>query len=90
MAGLVDVSNKVDSMLDELFVSFEKPKVQAVFEKHGVTDLDERIKLLQKCMQVIDTSDMDEELSVEDRYTDELEIFASGQWRLLNLILIRV
>jgi hypothetical protein len=38
---------------------------------------------LQKCMRVIDTSDMDEELSVEDRYTDELEIFASGQWRLL-------
>ncbi|MDR1149632.1 MAG: hypothetical protein LBK66_13470 [Spirochaetaceae bacterium] len=83
MEGLVEVSNKVDTILGELFNSFEKCDVKTVFDKYGVGDPDERIRLLQKCMEVTDTSDTDQHLSAEDRYADELEIFIYGRWRFL-------
>ena len=83
MESLVGVSNKVDMILGELSNSFEKSDVEAVFDKYNVEDADERVRLLQKCMEVTDTSDMGEDLSAEDRYEDELEIFIYGRWRFL-------
>jgi hypothetical protein len=83
MERLVEVSDRVDMILDELSNSFGKSDVEKVFSRHKVKDSDERVRLLQKCMKVTATSDVDEDLSPEDRYADELEIFAYGRWRFL-------
>jgi hypothetical protein len=83
MKGIVEMANRVDNIVDDLFASFEKEQVDHVFSRHGITDLDERVLLLQKCMQVTDTSDSSEYMPPEDRYADELEIFVYGRWRFL-------
>jgi hypothetical protein len=81
--SMTDVSIKVDSIVDDLFSSFEKAQVEAVFRKYEIDDKEERIRLLRKCMQVIDTSNVDDALSIDDEYNDELEIFVEGSWRFL-------
>jgi hypothetical protein len=79
----VDASYKVDSIVGELYTSFDKDRIEAVFGKHEVTDYKERINLLRKCMRVIDTSNNEEDMPVEDEYSDELEIFVDASWRFL-------
>jgi hypothetical protein len=69
--------------VDGLFASFDKEAVGKVFSKHGIGDKEERIKLLRKCMNVIDTSNVADTLSIDDEYNDELEIFIEGSWRFL-------
>jgi hypothetical protein len=81
--SMTDVSIKVDSIVDDLFSSFDKDQVEAVFGKYEIDDKEERIRLLKKCMQVIDTSNIDDMLSIDDEYNDELEIFVEGSWRFL-------
>jgi hypothetical protein len=80
---LTDVSYKVDSIVDGLFASFDKDCVEAIFSNYEITDKKERIKLLRKCMNVIDTSNVTDILSIDDEYGDELEIFIEGSWRFL-------
>ncbi|MDR1468218.1 MAG: hypothetical protein LBT00_02870 [Spirochaetaceae bacterium] len=83
MEGLVETSNKVDAIVSDLFDSVEREQVNNVFEKHSIKNMNDRIKLLQKCMQVTGTSDSGEKLPAEDQYADELEIFVYGRWRSL-------
>jgi hypothetical protein len=80
---LTDASIKVDSIVDNLFASFDKNSVESVFSKYDIDDKTERIKLLRKCMHVIDTSNVTDTLSIDDEYSDELEIFVEGSWRFL-------
>ncbi|MDR1586412.1 MAG: hypothetical protein LBS57_03025 [Treponema sp.] len=80
---LTDASYKVDNIVDGLFASFDKGHVEEVFDKYDIKDKEERVKLLRKCMRVIDTSNVTDVLSVDDEYSDELEIFAEGSWRFL-------
>jgi hypothetical protein len=80
---LTDVSYKVDNIVDDLFVSFDKNHVEEVFDKYDVEEKEERIKLLRKCMRVIDTSNITGTLSIDDEYNDEVEIFVEGSWRFL-------
>jgi hypothetical protein len=81
--NITEASYKVDNIVDGLFASFDKESVESVFAEYEIGDKEERIKLLRKCMNVIDTSDVAEILSVDDDYNDELKIFIEGSWRFL-------
>jgi len=81
--NLAEASIKVDSIVDDLFISMNKAQVEGVFSKNCVNDKIERIQLLRKCMHVVDTSNLNDSISIDDEYSDELAIFLDGRWRLL-------
>jgi len=81
--NIIEVSEKVDNIVDDLFLSFKKEQVEGVFSKNSIDDKPTRIQLLRKCMHVLDTSNTHESLSEDDEYSDEIEIFLNGKWRLL-------
>ena len=83
MMNMVEVSDKVHNIVDDLFLSFRKEQVEDVFSKNSISDKTIRIQLLRKCMHVLDTSNTCEALSKDDEYNDELEIFLNGKWRFL-------
>lgn len=69
--NITEVSKRVDKI------------VEAVFSKNDIEDKSDRIQLLRKCMHVLDTSNTNEILSIDDEYSDEMEIFLNGKWRFL-------
>ena len=81
--GLVEASRTVDSIVSDLFISTNTEQVEDVFTKNKIADKTDRIQLLRRCMHVLDTSDTNDTLSVDDEYSDELEIFLCGKWRYL-------
>ena len=81
--NLTEVLRKVDTILDKLLVSTTKEQVEAIFSEYSIDDKSERIQLLRKCMGVIDISDSCEVLTIDDEYSDEMEIFLTGKWRFL-------
>jgi len=81
--NLIEASEKVSNIVDDLFLSIKKEQIEDVFSKNSIYDKSARIKLLQKCMHVLDTSNASEVLSLDDDYNDELEIFLNGKWRFL-------
>ena len=81
--NITEVSRRVDNIVEDLFLSLKKEQVENVFSKNDIGDKAERVQLLRKCMHVLDTSNTNEILSVDDEYSDELEIFLNGKWRFL-------
>jgi hypothetical protein len=81
--NITDISYKVDSIVDRLQASLDKEQVEEVFVTYEIDDPEERIKLLRKCMQVMVFENVEDDISLEDAYNDELEIFVEGSWRLL-------
>ncbi|MDR1748673.1 MAG: hypothetical protein LBR47_06405 [Spirochaetaceae bacterium] len=81
--NITEVSKRVDNIVEDLFLSLKKEQVEAVFSKNDIEDKADRIQLLRKCMHVLDTSNTIEVLSLDDEYSDELEIFLNGKWRFL-------
>ena len=81
--NIAQASIKADSIVDDLSFSVKKEQVENVFAKNSINDMLERIQLLRKCMNVLDTSNSNDAVSLEDEYSDELEIFLSGKWRFL-------
>jgi hypothetical protein len=81
--NLTEASIKVDCIMEDLLVSMEKEQVEDIFFKNSIDDKSERIRLLRKCMDVVDTSNTNDPISVDDEYADELAIFLNGKWRLL-------
>jgi len=81
--SLIEASEKVGNIVEDLFLSVKKEQVENIFSKNNISDKSARIKLLQKCMHVLDTSNTNEVLSLDDDYNDELEIFLDGTWRML-------
>ena len=81
--NLTEVSIKVDSIVDDLFISMNETQVEGVFSRNSINDKIERILLLRKCMHVVDTSNSNDSISIDDEYNDELTIFLDGRWRLL-------
>jgi hypothetical protein len=81
--NMVEISEKVDNIVDDLFLSVKKEQIESVFSKNSIANKALRIQLLKKCMHVLDTSNANELLSFDDEYNDELEIFLSGKWRFL-------
>jgi len=83
MVNMVEVSEKVNNIVEDLFISVKKEQVENIFSKNSIDDKSTRIQLLRKCMNVLDTSNTNEILSVDDDYNDEMEIFLNGKWRML-------
>jgi len=81
--NLAEASIKVDSIVDDLFISMNATQVESVFSKNTVNDKIERIQLLRKCMHVVDISNSNDSISIDDEYNDELTIFLDGRWRLM-------
>jgi hypothetical protein len=81
--NMTDVSYKVDTIVNDLFLSLDRNQVESVFKRHAVDDHRERVNLLRKCMKVIHISNTVDELTIEDEYNDEVEIFVSASWRFL-------
>jgi hypothetical protein len=81
--NLTEASRKVDSIIDDLQFSMKKEQVEDVFSKNSIGDKLERIQMLRKCMHVLDTSNSNTPVSLDDEYSDELEIFLNGKWRML-------
>jgi hypothetical protein len=81
--NLTEASRKVDSIIEDLQFSTRKEQVENVFSKNSIGDKSERIQMLRKCMQVLGTSNSNSPVSLDDEYSDELEIFLKGKWRML-------
>jgi hypothetical protein len=81
--NMTDVSYKVDTIVNDLFLSLDRSQVESVFKRHEVDDPQERVNLLRKCMKVIHISNTTDELTIEDEYNDEIEIFVNASWRFL-------
>jgi hypothetical protein len=79
----IKASEKVSNIIDDLFVSVKREQVEDVFSRNSIVDKSDRIQLLRKCMNVLDTSNIDNSLSIEDEYSDEIEMFLNGKWRFL-------
>ena len=82
--NITEVSNKVDNIVDALFISTKKEQVENVFFRNDIDDKSDRIQLLRKCMNVLDTSNSSDPISLDDEYSDELTIFLNGKWRFLS------
>jgi hypothetical protein len=81
--NITEISKHVDNIVDALFISTKKEQVESVFNKNNINDKSDRIHLLRKYMHVIDTSNIDDSISLDDEYIDELTIFINGKWRLM-------
>jgi len=81
--NLVEASKKAEDVINGLLVSVKKEQVEDVFTKNGISSSEERVQLLRECMCVIGTSNMDDPMSPDEEYSDELAIFLDGKWRLL-------
>lgn len=81
--NIAEASIKADSIVNDLSFSVKKEQVENVFTKNNVDDKLVRIQLLRKCMNVLDISNSNDLVSLDDEYNDELEIFISGKWRFL-------
>jgi hypothetical protein len=81
--NIVEASKKAENVIGGLFVSIRKEQIEDVFSRNGIEDRMERVQLLRECMNVIGASNSGDPLSPEDEYSDELEIFLDGKWRLL-------
>ena len=79
----IEASEKVSNIIDDLFLSVKREQVEDVFSRNSIVDKSDRIQLLRKCMHVLGTSNTDDLLSIDDEYSDELEIFLNGKWRFL-------
>ena len=81
--NLTEASRKVDSIIEDLQFSMRKEQVEDVFSKNSISDKLERVQMLRKCMHVLDMSNSNTPVSLDDEYSDELEIFLKGKWRML-------
>ena len=81
--NIAEASIKVDNIVNDLLISVKKEHVESIFEKNSIDDKLVRIQLLRKCMNVLDTSNSNDPITLDDEYSDELEIFLSGKWRFL-------
>ena len=81
--NIAEASIKADNIVNDLSFSVKKEQVEDIFSKNNINNMLERIQLLRKCMNVLDTSNSNDPITLEDEYSDELEIFLSGKWRFL-------
>lgn len=80
----IDVYNQVDAVLKRLYGFTEKRQIDALFDEQNITDYDERIKLLHKCMEVEEVYSTPEQASAEDEYNFTCAVFEEGTWRMLS------
>ena len=80
---MIDNAVKTQTIMDELFVSTEKPQIESIFNKYDVEETETRIELLRLCMKVADISNFGGTVSLAQEYEGELAIFIEGSWRFL-------
>ena len=80
----VDVYDKINIILKNLYTCTDKTQIDDVFDKNGVKDFPERIKLLRRCMEVEHVYGTPETLTDEVDYEFECAVFVEGTWRMLN------
>lgn len=84
MSQLIKNFDKITSIIEKMSYCTEKQEIEKVFEKYEISDLNERIELLQKTMQVEEQFFSNKhEISLKEKYDHELEIFVEGSWRFL-------
>jgi len=75
----------VPKILDALVYCTSKEEVERIFAESNINDPKDKKDFLQMCMEFEEVFDLplNEELSDEDKYKDELAVFLEGSWRLL-------
>lgn len=81
---LLDVYDKINTVLNELYLCTEKSQVDKVFQDASISVPTEKINLLRKCMGVEAVYGTPEKLSDEEEYEFECAVFEEGTWRMLN------
>ena len=80
----VDVYDRINIILQHLYTCTDREQIDNLFDKNGVDNLQERIKLLRKCMDVECVYGTPETLTDKDDYEFECAVFVEGTWRMLN------
>lgn len=80
----VDVYDRINIILQNLYTCTDREQIDNLFDKNGVDNLQERIKLLRKCMDVERVYGTPETLTDKDDYEFECAVFVEGTWRMLN------
>lgn len=75
----VEIFEKVDTVLKKLKFCTEEPQIDKLFEEFSISSFQERIKLLDRCMEAT----TNHESYDEDEYKFCREVFVEGSWRLL-------
>ena len=83
VVNIAEDSIKADNIVNDLLLSVKKEQVENIFAENNIDDKLVRIQLLRKCMNVLDTSNSNNLITLDDEYSDELEIFLTGRWRFL-------
>lgn len=66
-----------------LFLCTSKDEIESVFKTANVSNVNDKIGLLQLCMGMKDFSPAPAKLTPEQQYEDILQIFTEGSWRFL-------
>lgn len=80
---IIEIADKVADITNALFVSTTKEQIESIFKKYEIIDPFDKIALLRKTMQVEDISNIQEEITPEEEYEDEVKIFIEASWRFL-------
>lgn len=84
MEAKLDVYNKIDNVLKQLYLCTEKSQIDSVFSAAEIREPSEKIDLLRKCMEIENVYGTPEKLSDEEEYEFECAVFEEGTWRMLN------
>ena len=79
----LEVYNKINNVLEKLYFCTEKKQIDLIFNDAGITDFQEKINLLRKCMEVEAVYGTPEKENAEGEYEFECAVF-EGTWRMLN------
>lgn len=82
-----DSVNNIFKTVDAISFCTTKDEVEAIFQEYSVADSKMKLDVLQRVMGVTEVynTPLENELTPEDEYLYELEIFLDGSWRLLAL-----
>ena len=77
---LEDADNR---LLDKLTVCTSQQELDAVFEREGIADLQERCNALRRCMRIQEILGDVGVFSEQDDYDFDCAIFLEGSWRIM-------
>jgi hypothetical protein len=80
----LDVYDTINSVIENLYCCFTEKQIDDVFEKANITEPTDRIRIMRKCMGVLQTFGTEEQISIEEEYDFEKAVFVEGTWRMLN------
>ena len=80
---IIEIADKVADITNALFVSTTKEQIESIFKRYEIIAPFDKIALLRKTMQVEDISNIQEEITPEEEYEDEVKIFIEASWRFL-------